>query len=406
MLSEVPAGWEIKTLGEVAKIRYGFAFKCSDFIDEAENTVVIVRMSDLKGGTVLTKKAKRIPSSKTNGLDMFRLTAGDFVFGMSGSLRNYAIVPELPVDLYLNQRVGKLEPTNSELPFLYYLYTSEEFLTRVENSASGNAQLNISRKQLESFEVTLPPLNEQRRIAEILSSVDTSIQATQAVMEQAARVKRGLMEELLTGGLGTEAIERGEVPAGWEIKTLGEVANLFAGGTPNRKKTEFYEPGEIAWVKSGELRQGVITHTEENISLSGLENSSTKLVPAHTPVIAMYGATAGEVGWLSIEASTNQAVLACLPNTGIEAKFLFYLLIYVSKDLVAHQQGGAQPNLSKNLIASFEVTLPPLNEQRRIAEILSSIDEFIAEQKNIIKQQTVIKKGLMDDLLTGKVRTV
>lgn len=303
-----------------------------------------------------------------------------------------------------------LKPKTGEVSLSYaeYFLGWNGFLSHptIKPASSTNSHQRVDRKAFDAFMLPLPPLNEQHRIAEILSSVDASIQATQAVIEQAERVKRGLMEELLTGGLGSEAIERGEVPEGWALSSLGEAGKLYAGGTPNRKTAEFYEPAEIAWVKSGELRQGLITETEEFISQLGLDKSSAKLVPADTPVLAMYGATAGEVGWLSMEAATNQAVLACEPKQGIDGKFLYYSLKNASQSLIARQQGGAQPNLSKSLVSSFEIALPPLSEQRHIAKVLSDIDDFLLKQATIVQQQNRTKRGLMDDLLTGKVRTV
>ena len=147
MLSEVPEGWSLQRFGEIASVKNGFAFKSKDFVDSQSGVAAVVRMSDLKKGTVEASSGKKIPLVCLEGLEKFRLEAGDFVFGMSGSLSNYAVVPASSVPLYLNQRVGKLEAKSTDAVFLRYLYTSESFMRLVEKSASGNAQLNISRSK-------------------------------------------------------------------------------------------------------------------------------------------------------------------------------------------------------------------------------------------------------------------
>ncbi len=190
-------------------------------------------------------------------------------------------------------------------------------------------------------------------------------------------------------------------PTGWLTLTIQDIADLSAGGTPKRDVADYYAVDGIRWVKSGELRQGAIFETEEKITELGLKNSSAKLVPAGTPILAMYGATAGVVGWLSVEAATNQAVLAATPKAGFDAKFIYFLLTNVAGRLIARQQGGAQPNLSKKLVATFPVVTPPLPEQERIAEILTSVDDSIRATEAVIAQAERVKRGLMEDLLTG-----
>jgi type I restriction enzyme S subunit len=200
---EVPEGWCLQRFGEIASVKNGFAFKSKDFVDSASGVAAVVRMSDLKNGTVEASSAKKIPLECTGGLERFRLEEGDFVFGMSGSLSNHAVVPAASFPLYLNQRVGKLEARGSDADFLRFLYTSEKFMRLVEKSASGNAQLNISSRQIESFQVLVPPKNEQRQIAEILLDTDKFIARQKGVMRQQKRVKRGLMDDLLTGKVRT-----------------------------------------------------------------------------------------------------------------------------------------------------------------------------------------------------------
>ena len=155
-----------------------------------------------------------------------------------------------------------------------------------------------------------------------------------------------------------------------ELFRLGDVCETTSGGTPARGKSEFYDGGTIPWVKSGEVAQGLVRVTEESITELGLKHSSAKLFPVNTVLVAMYGATAGEVGLLKILAATNQAVCGVLPNDRFIPEFLFYVLRSLKDEMKQRAGGGAQPNISQQIIRDLEIPLPPLEEQRGVvAEI-------------------------------------
>jgi type I restriction enzyme S subunit len=159
--------------------------------------------------------------------------------------------------------------------------------------------------------------------------------------------------------------------------------------------------GSIAWVKSAELNQGEISDTEEKLTNKGYRSSSARWVPQNTPLIAMYGATAGVVGWLKTRATTNQAVLAIPPRShDTDSRWLYWTLQHHASRLLASIQGSGQPNLSKTLIDQLDVGYPTLPEQRRIAEILDTADEAIRQTERVIAKLKAVKAGLLHDLLT------
>jgi len=161
----------------------------------------------------------------------------------------------------------------------------------------------------------------------------------------------------------------------WPVVKLGEICTTSSGGTPPRNIADYYK-GNIPWVKSGELKDNVITYTEELLTEDGLLNSSAKLLPAGTLLIALYGATVGKLGILQIEASTNQAVCAIFASKLIDRDYLFFFLLKQRSHLLNLSIGGAQPNISQDLLRSVKIPLPPLPEQRRIAAILGQADEL------------------------------
>lgn len=186
----------------------------------------------------------------------------------------------------------------------------------------------------------------------------------------------------------------------WKKVRLGEVIiDSYAGGTPNRSREDYFGGG-IPWVTSGEVNNPTISSTIENISSAGLSNSSARWIPANSILVALYGATAGQVSMLQIKATSNQAVLAVIPDIEkTDTNFLYYQIIFHKENLLFMAQGSGQPNLSKNIVDRMEIFLPDLPEQRRIAKILSGIDAKIAAEEKVLEKYEKVKKGLMERLL-------
>ncbi len=187
--------------------------------------------------------------------------------------------------------------------------------------------------------------------------------------------------------------------AGWETAKLGDLCKTGAGGTPLKSKKEFYEGGTIPWLLSGEVAQGEILNATSFITQKGLENSSAKLFPPNTVLVAMYGATAGQVGVLRIEASTNQAVCGILPNEHFVPEFLFYLLLSRKEELIAQAAGNAQPNISQQKIRDTLVPVVPIPEQQRIVAILDEAFAGIATARAAAEQNRQNARALFESHL-------
>ena len=168
-------------------------------------------------------------------------------------------------------------------------------------------------------------------------------------------------------------IENIALPDGFTIKTISEFClDTKSGSTPSRTNNEFWENGTISWVKSGEVHNNITLRTEEYISQAGLDGSSTKLLPRDTVLMAMYGVTAGEVGYLGIEATTNQAICGMICNSKAEAAYLYFSLIQNQEAISRLSNGGAQDNLSKNFIDGIKLVVPHLSfiETLKLAAII------------------------------------
>ncbi len=183
---------------------------------------------------------------------------------------------------------------------------------------------------------------------------------------------------------GERYVENVKAQTEFELVKIGDVFKTSSGGTPLRNKPEYYENGNIPWLKSGEVAQGYIYKSEEFITEEGLKNSSAKLFPVNSVLVAMYGATAGQVGILKFEATTNQAVCAIYPNDKVIPEYLFWVLKQQTKAFVELSTGGGQPNISQQIIKDFEIPLPPLEIQQQIVAEIEGYQKIIDGAKQIV----------------------
>ena len=197
-----------------------------------------------------------------------------------------------------------------------------------------------------------------------------------------------------------------ETPNNWVWTTLGEVGTWQSGGTPSRSNKTYYG-GNIPWLKTGDLNDGLISDIPESITEEAVANSSAKINPTGSVLIAMYGATIGKLGILTFPATTNQACCACIEFNAITQLYLFYFLLSQRNEFIAKGGGGAQPNISKEIIVNTFIPLPPLSEQQRI---VMEIEKWFAlidqvEQDKVDLQTTIkqTKSKILDLAIHGKL---
>lgn len=202
------------------------------------------------------------------------------------------------------------------------------------------------------------------------------------------------------------------LPTHWQLKKLGEVCHTTSGGTPSRKQASYYN-GNIPWVKSGELDRGLILDTEEKISEEAIKNSSAKVFPKGTLLIALYGATIGKLAFLGVDAATNQAICGIFKNDNIDSNYLYHFLFYKKPNLVKQGIGGAQPNISQGILKNLDLPIPPLPEQQaivaKIEGLLSELENgkqqlLTAQQQLKVYRQSLLKWAFEGKLTNKKVK--
>jgi len=184
---------------------------------------------------------------------------------------------------------------------------------------------------------------------------------------------------------------------------IGDVIDISSGGTPNRKRVEYFEGGDTPWIRTGDLKGKYVSTPQEHITREALENSSAKIFPANTVLLAMYGATIGACSILPFPAATNQACGALLPSDKYYPLFLFYYLKSIKPQLIRRGVGGAQPNISARIIKDTNFPLLPLEEQKKIAAILDAADELRQKDKALIAKYDELTQSLFLDMFGDPV---
>ncbi len=217
------------------------------------------------------------------------------------------------------------------------------------------------------------------------------------------------MEYLFTHGTRNESRELKkitELPQSWNFVKIGDISKINSGGTPSRNQSEYWN-GDIPWVKTGEINYGIITDTEEKITKEGLENSSAKIIPCGTILMAMYGQgiTRGKVAILGIDAAINQACAAILLQDNIFVEYVFYFLSWNYEKIRLLGYGANQINLNSMIIKSMDIPLPVFDEQKEIADILKLCDRKIQALEKEISLTDELFHAMLEELMTGKIST-
>ncbi len=292
------------------------------------------------------------------------------------------------------------------LPFMSYLLKSK----KLKSFATKTTHPIITQTFLKNFLISLPRnIKEQRKIAEILFTVDEAIQRVDEAIARTERLKRGLMQELLTKGIGHREFKFSKelgckIPKEWEVVRLGEASsNFIGGGTPSTSDLEYWN-GDIPWMTSAHINGRLITTGQRYITKKGLRGSAASLVPKKNVLVATRVGI-GKVAINLVDIAISQDL------TGVVIKknracpdFIYWALVKNQSKLKSLAQGSTIKGILREDLAKVLIPLPPLSEQRKIAEILSTVGKkFELERKRKEKLER-IKRGLMNDLLTGRKR--
>lgn len=331
------------------------------------------------------------------------IKTGDFVYNPRKSKQ----APYGPFNCYHLKEDGIVSPLytclrpngNADDKYLHWYFQSGSWYRFIyENGAQNGARhdrVGMTDSLMQEIPVYLPQaLEEQQKIAEFLSTIDTVIEKQKETVSTWEERKKGVMQKLFSQEVRFKADDGSDFPD-WEEKKLGDVCKTFSGGTPKSGEARYYENGTISFIRSGEIHDD---KTELRITNDGLNESSAKMVDIGDILYALYGATSGEVDISKIKGAINQAILCIRPLNDFNRKFIVEILRHNKETILQTYLQGGQGNLSAQIIQSLVFDFPCLAEQQKIADCLLSLDEVIEKQKATLAAWEELKKGLLQQM--------
>jgi type I restriction enzyme S subunit len=375
-------GWIEAHLHETAKVLNGFAFK-SELFDEHVG-MPLIRIRDLPN--------RKFTETRFKGdfQDQYVVRKGDFLIGMDGEFRCYEWQGK---DALLNQRVCRIQDFKTELVDPRYLYLNVNgYLERIEADTGFTTVKHISAKQILEIKFPLPPLQEQKRIVDLISSVDSYIDALQHQADSARKSRNAVLHELLSAG--------GD---GWTETTIGKVAKC-AGGSAFPIVHQNSQIG-IPFMKVSDMN---IRGNEVEI-ISALNHITSELAkklkvrvwPKDTVIFPKVGAAllTDKRRILTRDTIFDNNIMGLIACNIIIPRFLFLFMTRIR--MSDYVQSGALPSISNGIVQEIEINLPPLQEQKRIVDLISSMDDAITTTEVTIAETKKLRSGLLSDLLSG-----
>ncbi|MYA16843.1 MAG: hypothetical protein F4Z28_08775 [Gammaproteobacteria bacterium] len=310
--------------------------------------------------------------------------------------------------------------------YLYHLTRTDRFRRRAEALMTGSAgQRRVPAEFFCRYEIRVPPLEEQQRIAEILDTMDEAIQATEGVIAKHKLIRTGIVAVLLAGNpvglLPSANREPTDTPPSavsdgtkqppaiseWPQHELGQIGVVVGGGTPSRERTEYWG-GPIPWLTPSELTKEhskFVYETQDRMSELGLAASGARLLPVGSLLITSR-ASIGFCALAGVSMATNQGFKSLLPSDVVDPSYLYYVGQTLGREMTRRASGTTFLEISGSEFKRIEIPLPPLDEQRRIAGVLDTVDEVIRAHRRQLAKLRKLRGGLAADLLSGRVRTV
>jgi len=381
---KIPEGWRVEKLGNISDITNGKT-NTQDAIEDGIYPL-FDRSVDIKRSNkfLFDKTAIILPGEGAEFIP--RYYSGKFDLHQ----RAYAIIPS---DL-------------TDSIFLYYsIYNNRDIFVK---KSVGSTVKSLRLPIIQSFPIVLPPKPEQKKIAEILGVVDEDIEKTDEIIKQTEKLKKGLMKELLTKGIGHTKFKKtklGEIPEEWGVKEMGKVCDIESGSTPRTNVPKYWD-GNIVWITPfdlARLESKYFDTSARKITQNGLGNSSAVKIPANSLIMS----SRAPIGYLAInktESATNQGCKAFIPKDDNNVEYLYYYLDFNMDRIKKLGAGSTFAEVSRKHLETFLISIPNPEEQEKISDILSSIDENISVNKGLKNSLLKLKKGLMSDLLSGRVR--
>jgi len=375
-------------------------------------------------GTLNLENPKLISEDYYNSMNQGKLKINDVLLVKDGAtIGKTAILKEMKYEkMAVNEHVFLMRANKRIKPkLLYYLISSDSGFKQIKLTETGSAQGGINQDFKGLVLFTIPPnVKEQDSLISFLDKktarIDSLIEKDKKLIALLKEKRTALINHVVTKGLDPNVKLKdsgiqwiGKIPEGWEVRKVSRSFDFIGSGTtPKTQEDIYYDKGDIPWVITGDLNDGLLKETSKRISKEAVRDYSTlKIYPKNSLIIAMYGATIGKTALLDIEACTNQACCVLAKSKIFETKYVFYWFIANKNNIISYSYGGGQPNISQDVIKTLKIPFPPKQEQHQIVEYLDKATSKIDKTIKLIEKKITLleeyKKSLIHYVVTGKV---
>ena len=403
------SGWNKWSLGKLVSETkttiqtgpFGTVLSASEFVDYG---IPVVSVREIREGFIrITDETPCVTEETFSRLSKYSLSEKDIVFARKGSVDRSALIPGGRRKYFLGSDGIRIRfDQDAVVPeLMLYIFQSPSTKQFLVQSAYGTTMAGLNEKILCSLEFYLPnTVTEQRDIAHILKDIDKQLVVIAEMIDKKKTIKQGAMQELLTGKKRLPGFS-GE----WEFVVLGEASAFYNGGTPSKKRDDWWN-GNIPWVSSSDLCDGSITavNIDRFITHDAVEHSPTRICPKNA-VLVVTRVGVGKVAVAPCELCTSQDFTTIVSNRH-NPYFLAYMLVPILKDLAAQAQGTSIKGVTVEEIQKIRIPTPTMEEQNQIVNILADVDSEIEALEQKLEKYRQLKQGMMQQLLTGKIRLV
>ncbi|MDH1381039.1 restriction endonuclease subunit S [Comamonas aquatica] len=391
----VPADWLDCTVGDLIKFEGGSQPDKSHFKQSwIPGYTRLIQIRDYKSNKYETYVPSKLVRRFCEESDIMIGRYGPPVFqilkGISGAY-NVALIKATPAS-----------QINKE--YAYYFLKQDSLFTFIDKlSQRSSGQTGVDLKELRAYPLSLPPTQaEQEAIAEALSDADALIESLDQLITKKRQIKQGAMQDLLTGKRRLPGFSEE-----WEAKRLAELADIRSGGTPSTTQPQFWD-GEVMWCTPTDITAlngfKYLRNTSRTISAEGLKASSAEIIPTHS-IVMTSRATIGECAINTVPMTTNQGFKNFVPFDNVDTEFLYYLLTTQRAGFIGLCSGSTFLEIGKTQLSGYQVQVPKTKlEQTAIATVLSDMDTELAALETRLAKARQIKQGMMQELLTGRIR--
>lgn len=398
--------WISTHIKDIATIygRIGFRGYTKQDIVKPGFGAISLSPSNIKDGKVTYAPATYISWEKYEESPEIKLSDGDVVLVKTGStFGKTAYIDRLPWPTTLNPQIVVFKKLKIHAKLFAYFMASKNIQEQISSVIVGGAIPTLSQEQVYAFDIVYPPdAKEQAAIAEALSDIDSLISSLQQLIEKKKAIKKGAMQELLTGKKRLPGFSEE-----WSKQQLGDICNIVNGGTPSTSIAEFWN-GKILWCTPTDITScstKYIYTTESKITESGLKASSATLLPKGALLLCSR-ATIGEVRIAGNTICTNQGFKSLVVHQNISNEWLYYMVHVLKPNMLEKAIGSTFLEISKKDLAELDIIVPEFTEQKAIAQVLSDMDSEIEQLEKKLSKYQQIKQGMMQELLTGRIRLV